>query len=219
MKRNVLTAIFGLSLVVVVVMWLDRDLHHPEQPTEPRVVEPGQPLPMDETVKLRFVDEETGEDDVWTVTKRETSPEENLPRPLPEPDASPEPHQPVESARALQAMGLEAWKRGEIVEAKSLLEQSIEADPDDPLPRTQYGRLMLLAMDYHTALPNLERAAELRPNDPQVWLDLASYYEKKLIHERSWEALRRAKELADGRAISRDERSGFYVLDGESIYP
>ena len=33
------------------------------------------------------------------------------------------------------------------------------------------------------------------------------------------EALRRAEELAGGRVFSRDERSGFWVIEGESIYP
>jgi Flp pilus assembly protein TadD len=74
-------------------------------------------------------------------------------------------------------------------------------------------------MAYGDALPHLERAAELRPDDPQVWLDLATYYERKLIFEQSWEARRRAESLAAGRSISQDERSGFWVVEGESIYP
>ena len=41
------------------------------------------------------------------------------------------------------------------------LREAIELDPDDPLPRTQYGRLKVLATEYNEALPHLERAAAL----------------------------------------------------------
>ena len=182
------------------------------------MVELGRPLPMDEKVRLRFVDEDTGEEEVWTVRKRESTPEEWAPPPLPEPDPDAADHRPDESARALNGMGLEAWKRGEISEAMELFEQAIEMDPDDPLPRTQYGRLLILAMAYRDALPHLERAAELTPEDPQVWLDLASLHEKNLQLDRSWAAQRRAKELAGGREI-RQQEMGFWVIGETSIYP
>ncbi len=186
----------------------------------PSVVGLEKPLPMDETVELRWTDEETGEEEVWKVVKRETDPEDRAPDPaLPEPDANAGNHVPDESARTLYAMGLNSWKRGEIVEAMAQLREAIEVDPDDPLPRTQYGRLKLLAMDYSEALPHLERAAELQPSDPQVWLDLATLYEKALVLDRSWEAHRRAKELVGDGAIYQDEISGFWVVDGTSIYP
>jgi Flp pilus assembly protein TadD len=97
-------------------------------------------------------------------------------------------------------------------------EQAIEVDPDDPFPRTQYGRLLILAMSFTDASAHLERAAELTPDDPQVWLDLATLYEKKQVLNRSWEAQERAKELADGRKIERDAM-GFWIVEGVSIYP
>ena len=209
----------AIAVLAIAAVGLAIFLLVPGEPEGPRVVNPGQPLPMDKTVQMRFVDEETGEDEIWTVTKRETSPEDRHARPLPEPDPEAAEPEPVESARVLHDMGLEAWTRGEVREAMSLLQQAIETDPDDPYSRTQYARLMLLAMSYSEALPHLERAAELNPYDPQVWLDLATYYEKKLIYERSWEALRRAEELAGGLGFTRDERSGFWVIEGESIYP
>ena len=189
-----------------------------EPPSEPRVVAPGRPLPMDEEVRLRFVDEETGEEEHWTVRKRETGPEERSGRPLPEPDPNAGRHRPDESSRTLSGMALESWKRGEVRRAMEQFEQAIEVDPDDPLPRTQYGRLLLHAMAYNDSLPQLERAAELRPDDPQIWLDLASLHEKTLQLDRSWAAKRRAEELADGREIRREE-AGFWVIGDTSIYP
>ena len=184
-----------------------------------RVIEPGQPLPMAETVQLRVVEDRTGREEIWTVTKRYTSPQDRQVRPLPKPDPATARRERVETARVLHDMALEAWTRGEIRTAMSLLERAIESDPDDPYSRTHYGRLMLLAMSHGDAFPHLQRAAELNPYDSRVWLDLATYYEKTLRLERSWEALRRAEELAGGRGFSRDERSGFWVIEGESIYP
>jgi Flp pilus assembly protein TadD len=98
------------------------------------------------------------------------------------------------------------------------LAAAIESDPSDPLPRTHYGRLLALSMEYRDALPHLERAAALRPDDPQVWLDLATVYQKMLVLDLSWEARRRADTLAEGREIRQGEM-GFWVVDGNSIFP
>jgi tetratricopeptide (TPR) repeat protein len=189
---------------------------------EPRIVDVGEPLEMDETVRMRWVDEESGEEEIWTVTKREASPDDWSGPPLPEPDAETEAaHRgPNESARALLAMGLESWKNGEVEQAMEQFESAIAVDPDDPLPRTQYGRLLVLGMSYTDARTQLERAAELSPDDPQVWLDLATLYEKDLVLDRSWEARRRAEELlGDGQQVYQEGKGGFWVVEGTSIYP
>jgi tetratricopeptide (TPR) repeat protein len=193
-------------------------LHEQQSEEEPPLVAPGQPLAMDEPVRMRWVDEETGEEDVWTVTKSESSPHERKGPALPEPDSSSATHQPDESSRALSAIALEAWKNGRILEAMDHLAAAIESDPSDPLPRTHYGRLLALSMEYRDALPHLERAAALRPDDPQVWLDLATVYQKMLVLDLSWEARRRADTLAEGREIRQGEM-GFWVVDGNSIFP
>lgn len=210
-----------LSIGVVVALGLAGAAIWVSRRPEPglRTVELGQPLPMDETVKLRFVDEETGEEDVWTVTKRVTSEAERPgPPELPVPDPDAADHRPDDSARALDAQALESWKHGDVKQALALFEAAIEADPDDAEPRSHYGRLLTMMVSYDVARPQLERAAELRPDDPQVWLDLATLYEKSLELDSSWAAQRRAKELAGGREIRRGEQ-GFWVLDGTSIYP
>ena len=91
-------------------------------------------------------------------------------------------------------------------------------DPDDPSVRTQYGRLLTLMTDYASALPQLDRAAQLRPEDAQVWLDLQTLYEKSLLLERAGHARERAQALARGAKISQDE-NGFYFLEGGSLFP
>ena len=116
-------------------------------------------------------------------------------------------------------MGLESWKRGDIREAMAQFEQAIEVDPDDPLPRTQYGRLLVLSLSFRDALPQLERAAELNPDDPQVWLDLVSVHQKSQNLNAAWEAQRRAEELAGDRPIVQDPVSGLWIVEGNSIYP
>ena len=71
---------------------------------------------------------------------------------------------------------------------------------------------------YDQALPQLERAAELTPDDPRVWVDLLSFYEKNILLERASYARQRARELAGDRALVRDE-TGLWVLEGESVFP
>jgi tetratricopeptide (TPR) repeat protein len=222
-----MVGVAALALASVGAWWLLREEPAPLPPVaektparQDHVVGLEKPLPMNESVELRWVDEETGEEDVWKVTKRETSPEDRAAAPaLPEPDPNAGNHVPDESARALHAMGLESWKRGEIREAMDQLAEAIEADPDDPLPRTQYGRLQLLAMEYSEARPHLERAAALNPDDPQVWLDLATLYEKGHVMDRAWAAHRRAEELVGDGEIYQEEASGFWVVEGTEIYP
>ncbi len=224
MNRAAIAGVIGIVMAGAGAWWLSRG--EPSPPPVAGLDKPlpvaglDEPLPMDVNVELRWVVEETGAEDVWKVTKRETSPEDRATGPsLPEPDPNAGNHEPDESARALYAMGLESWKRGEIREAMTQLRDAIEVDPDDPLPRTQYGRLQVLAMQYNEALPHLERAASLRPDDPQVWLDLATLYEKALILDRSWEARRRAEDLVGDGLIYQDETSGFWLVEGTSIQP
>ena len=71
---------------------------------------------------------------------------------------------------------------------------------------------------HEQALPQLERAAELTPDDPRVWVDLLSYYERNILLERASYARQRARELADPRGLVRDE-TGLWRLEGESIFP
>jgi tetratricopeptide (TPR) repeat protein len=160
-----------------------------------------------------------GEPEIWTLHKREADREELaaelLPRPAPRES---EPDQFTDSARALDGQALEAWKRGRIDDALSNFEAAIAADPDDWLPRSNYGRLLVMMTNYKTAGPHLERAAELNPDSTRVWLDLYSYYERSLQLERGFHALEKARTLAAGAAIVKDE-TGLWRLESDSIYP
>ena len=174
-------------------------------------------VPMGETVKQIWPDAE-GNPVEWTISKKQIA-IEDLPEPeLPTADQRTTPeNERTESARTLNSMARDALRRAEIRRAVKLFEQAVEADPDDGIPHSDYGRFMLIATDYSKALPHLERAAELRPDDPQVWVDLLTLYERTVQIKLAWDARARATELADGRRIVQDDR-GIYMLEG-NVFP
>ncbi len=122
----------------------------------------------------------------------------------------------AENGALLNQQAMNAWYAGEIREAMSLFEQAIEAAPDDPAPHSNYGRLLTLMVSYQQALPLLERARDLTPGDAQVWLDLATLYERAQVLEKSWEARARAVELVGSDAITRDQQ-GRFIVQGNSL--
>ena len=117
----------------------------------------------------RALPDAEGKAEVWTISKREIAledlPDQVLPRRAPR-DSAPGSH--TDSARALNARALESWKHGDVRGALDLFEAAIVADPDDWVPRSDYGRLLLLMADYEQAWPQLERASELEPDSPRV---------------------------------------------------
>jgi tetratricopeptide (TPR) repeat protein len=176
------------------------------------------PIPTGETVERVLPDAE-GNPEVWTLSKREAEREEIVAVMLPKAAPRDEPpDERTDSARALDAQALEAWKAGNLEEALELFEAAVAADPDDWVPRSDYGRLLVMMTDYETAGPHLERAAELNPDSPRVWLDLYSYYQRSMQFERGFHAHERAQELADGEPIVQDW-SGLWRLEGDSIGP
>lgn len=214
MSRRALASISALCLAILAggVWWF-------ATPPGPLVVEEGTPLPFDQPVEMRFRDEETGNTESWKLEKKTTTREDALKTmELPQPDPAGEAHVPDESARALDGLALEAWKQGDLPQALQLFEQAVAVDPDDRVPRSHYGRLLTLMTDYEAARPHLERAAALAPEEPQVWLDLQSFYERTQFLDQSWEARARAEALAGGRGITQDEM-GMYQIEDAAPFP
>jgi Flp pilus assembly protein TadD len=208
-RRLVLTLAPLLLIVGAVLFWRMRN---PATPTS------EVPVPMGETVERALPDAE-GNPEVWTISRQEIAledlPDQVLPRRAPR-DSAPGPH--TDSARALNARALEAWKHGDVRGAVDLFQAAVAADPDDWVPRSDYGRLLLLMADHEQAWTQLERASELKPDSPRVWIDLISFYERNLLFERAGYARRRAEQLTGGQAIVRDE-TGLWRLENESIFP
>jgi tetratricopeptide (TPR) repeat protein len=210
MKRPLLVLALVLLLVLGVGLFLVTK--HERTPIGP------QPVPMGETVTQLLPDAE-GKLEKWTLTKRKVSREELAESVLPKPAPLKErQHEPKESARTLEALALEAWKHGELETALERFEEAVAADPDDAVVRGSYGRFLTLLTAYDKAFPHLKRAAELKPEDPQVWVDLLSLYERDDLFERAFYARQKAEELAGERKIVRDE-TGLYVLEGGKIFP
>ena len=123
----------------------------------------------------------------------------------------------VPPANALDQQAMNAWYAGEIQDAMALFEEAIEATPNDPAPHSHYGRLLTLMVSYDQALPMLQRANELRPDDAQTWLDLATLYERAQRFEKSWEARAEAERIVGADAIVRDEQ-GRLIVEGSSLW-
>ncbi|MBW2716863.1 MAG: tetratricopeptide repeat protein, partial [Deltaproteobacteria bacterium] len=131
-------------------------------------------------------------------------------------DSAPGPH--TDSASVHNARALESWKYGDLRRALDLFEAAIDADPDDWVPRSDYGRLLVLMTDYEKAKTHLERASELAPDSPRVWIDLVTFYERNLLFERAGYARERAEKLTGGQEIVRDE-TGLWRLESDPIFP
>ena len=178
-----------------------------------------EPVPLGKIVTQQLPGPD-GEPETWKLTKQEV-PREKLPDlvlPQPAPRTAPPNESARDSARGLEGQALESWKHGDIPAALEQFEAAVDADPEDPEVRTQYGRLLTLMTDYDKATPQLERAAQLKPEDPQVWLDLLALYEKNVLLERAGYAREKAEALAPGAKIIQDE-NGFYFLEGGTLFP
>jgi Flp pilus assembly protein TadD len=211
MSRRAL-ALAATLCALAAIVWL-------ANPRGPRVIAEGQALPDGEKVEMRFRDPDTGETETWKLEKKVTGrAEASPPIAMPEPDPAAKEHAPSESARALDGLGIAEWRRGDVAKAAELLEQAVAADPDDRVPRSHLGRLRTMTNDYPAALPHLERAAALAPDDPQVWLDLRTFYERSQQFEGAWAARARADALAKGRPITQDW-AGFWTIEGSDQVP
>lgn len=208
MKRVAVIALLSLA-VIACCWWLLR---------EPPPSDGPAPIPSGETSR-QLLPGPDGEPEVWTLTRREADRETLADELLPAPDPRAEPpRESGDSARALHGQALEAWKTGQLRESIDFFEAAVAADPDDWVPRADYGRLLVMMTDYRSAGPQLERAAELNPESARIWVDLYSYYQRSLQLERAFHARERAEELAGDQQIVQDE-TGLWRLEDDSIFP
>ena len=177
------------------------------------------PIPDGATV-LQTLPDADGKPQVWRIERREIAREAlpDLVLPAPDPDAGKR-DSFDDAARALDSRALEAWKHGQLEQSLELFTAAVAADPDDWLIHADYGRLLVLLTADAEAFPHMERAAQLRPDEPRVWLDLLSFYERNLLLQAAAAARERAQALAGGRAIVRDEETGLWTVEGERIFP
>jgi len=206
-RRSALLLAIGIGFVLGLAVFALRS-------SEEKKLSP-EPVPLGKTVTQQLPGPD-GKPETWTLSKQEV-PREELPD-LVLPQPAPRKAPPNDSARALEGQALESWKHGDIAAALEKFEAAVEADPDDPEVRTQYGRLLTLMTDYEKATPQLERAAQLKPEDSQVWLDLQTLYEKNVLLERAGYARAKAEALARSARIIQDE-NGFYFLEGGALFP
>jgi predicted Zn-dependent protease len=145
----------------------------------------------------QLLPDENGKPQAWTITKWEV-PRDKLPDlvlPKPAPRSTRESDLTV-SARELEAEAVEMWKQGDIQGALDKFKAAVNADTEDSASHSDYGRLLTLMTDYQDAMPQLEKAAQLQAQDPQVWLDLATLYERTELLERAAYAKQKADQLA-----------------------
>ena len=167
-----------------------------------------QPVEMGETEVQRIRDSE-GTLQTWTYTKAQ------LPEDAQGNESSGAP--PASGAASLlNEKALNAWNIGDIRTAIALFESAIAADPNDPTPHSNYGRRLTVMVAYDKALSMLLHASELTPDDPQVWLDLLTLYEKTLQFQKAHATRQRARELAGDRAFVRNQQ-GAWALDGMTL--
>lgn len=104
---------------------------------------------------------------------------------------------------------------GEIADALELFEAALTIDPNYAEAHSSYGRLLTRMAVYKKALPHLKRAAELRPENPQVWLDLQTLYERTLLLGRAYDVHNQAEDLVGSQQIIKNKQ-GFWVLVSEA---
>lgn len=199
MRSIALLALFAALLLCLAVFLLGA----------PGTFDQPQPVPMGKTdvQKIRGID---GKVETWTYKKEvlSDSPENTEHAAVTPP--------PTGAASLLNVQALNAWYSGDIRTALDLFEEAIAADPNDPEPHSNYGRRLTMMVAYDKALPLLLRASELNPDDPQVWLDLLTLYERALQFQRANDARQQARTLAGDREFVRNEQ-GAWLLEGATV--
>ncbi|HUA16838.1 MAG TPA: tetratricopeptide repeat protein [Verrucomicrobiae bacterium] len=88
----------------------------------------------------------------------------------------------------------------EFAEAQSALEKSVAERPNDPTSQIALGQIELQAGLLDDAISHLEKARQMKPNQPAVYASLAKAYQRKGDAQRAQEALAALEKLNLARA-------------------
>lgn len=115
------------------------------------------------------------------------------------------------SARQLSLRGADAIQRGQWTEARVLLAEAVELSPTDERMRSQYAETLWTLGHREQAVEQLESAARLSGDNPDLQVRLGEMYLEQ-------GALSRAAEQAE-RALATDRRrAGAWALRGDVLH-
>lgn len=112
----------------------------------------------------------------------------------------------TELADALLAQGHTALADGDMEAGLQAFRRAVEFDPSAST-HAALGRLYLRAAATNDAVFHLRRSAELDPQNPDRWIDLANAYFLKQELGEGWRAVDTAKAVEPGIEIERDENN------------
>ena len=116
--------------------------------------------------------------------------------------------QASEESELLVAKGQVAYHRGRFTQAKALLEQAVAADGEDPDARYMLGVTLNALGDFSEAIPQLERAAALKPGVPAT--EYALEVARARAAGRPAPLAPRAEEVAPVDEVTRARRPELY---------
>ncbi len=103
--------------------------------------------------------------------------------------------------------GMEAFDKGQLPEARALLEKAVHDDPFSPRSHFALARTLSAQGDVYRAISSYERAVELRPSLFPALKNLAALYVEKGFRRKAAETLERALQAAPDPATRESIRA------------
>ena len=103
--------------------------------------------------------------------------------------------------------GMEAFDRGQLPEARALLEKAVREDPFSPRSHFALARTLSAQGDVYRAISSYERAVELRPSLFPALKNLAALYVEKGFRRKAVETLERALQASPDPATRESVRA------------
>lgn len=107
--------------------------------------------------------------------------------------------QPAVSVDAYRGLGAVSWRCGQAASAVEYLRQAVTIDGTHAAALADLGLVLMMSGRLQEALPALERLAELRPDDADVWHNLGKLLGDLRVEARSRNAFERSLALKPGR--------------------